>query len=262
MQEFQPGEPGYISPDSTPKSKPRQAEGIRLQKVSDVEERGQTSKKWEGSRQSQAQGRDQAFDNRASIAQGKSTTCQVAVTCVEAREVPTLQGDPSPNSCCRVSLVAPGIEPISSETKVGQHRLSPSILMSLPGCARHGISKVEREIDIRDRRGQVLDLVKWTCVRIELVGLSESGKSLTHGNIRLIHISELQDQAWIAGWFEVCDDADNAVGKTALRVTIRFHRQQNKESERVPVMSTKEVMDPSPENSGGGSPYSCNSDVR
>jgi len=236
-QEFQPGEPGYISPDSTPKRSVLDKIKLFHQKVSDSEETNQPSKKWEVSKKA-----ENSSGNKASRSKETSASCQVAVTCVEAREVPLLPGDPLPNSCCRVSLIAPGIEPVSSDTKIVRGSVSPKWKERL-------IFGIEE------------DLVKWTCIRIELVGVSENGETVNHGKIRLIHVSELQDQAWVAGWFELYDEDENPVGKSAIRVTIRFNRQQAKESVNMPVVSSKEVTDPSSENSGGGSPYSCSSDV-
>ncbi|EKX38399.1 hypothetical protein GUITHDRAFT_115538 [Guillardia theta CCMP2712] len=205
-QEFQPGEPGYISPDSTPKRSVLDKIKLFHQKVSDSEETNQPSKKWEVSKKA-----ENSSGNKASRSKETSASCQVAVTCVEAREVPLLPGDPLPNSCCRVSLIAPGIEPVSSDTKIVRGSVSPKWKERL-------IFGIEE------------DLVKWTCIRIELVGVSENGETVNHGKIRLIHVSELQDQAWVAGWFELYDEDENPVGKSAIRVTIRFNRQQAKGS--------------------------------
>ena len=137
--------------------------------------------------------------------------CRVVVTAVEARDVPRIQGEAMTDFACRVTLNGPDALPVTSTTK----------MVRSSGHDR-GVKWKERMVF-----GLQEDLATFASLDVELVGRSVANPSqqVTFGHVRELRVSELLNQAWLAGWFEIKDEKNSLVGSTALRLTIGFQKR-------------------------------------
>lgn len=111
---------------------------------------------------------------------------RVVVTAVEARDVPRLSPETATDCFCRVSLRAPGAVAVSSSTR------------TLRSSALDGSVKWKERMIF----GLQEDLAREATLSIELVGASMATPNdpVTFGSVRLLPVSKLLDQAWMAGW--------------------------------------------------------------
>ena len=111
---------------------------------------------------------------------------RVVVTAVEARDVPRLSPETATDCFCRVSLRAPGAVAVSSSTR------------TLRSSALDGSVKWKERMIF----GLQEDLAREAILSIELMGASMAAPNdpVTFGSVRLLPVSKLLDQAWMAGW--------------------------------------------------------------
>ena len=111
---------------------------------------------------------------------------RVVVTAVEARDVPRLPPETATDCFCRVSLRAPGAVAVSSSTR------------TLRSSALDGSVKWKERMIF----GLQEDLAREAILSIELMGASMAAPNdpVTFGSVRLLPVSKLLDQAWMAGW--------------------------------------------------------------